>query len=232
MKIKCLAVIAAVILFCLSADSSAFGQGKGKGGGQGKGQGQGSGKGQGQGQGEGKGQGQGKGEGQGQGQGQGDGKGQGQGKSSDKSSGNSDVVSDVPTKSSDDSPGNSGGKGKGDEQKALHAKQKAGQLTDKELNRYKGLSKKLGTTPEVMRARYEAALLRDPDLTYGNFVSAHMAADNLGGRYPNVTSDAILIGMSRGRSLGQTLQDLKVAPTHSQTTQDVIRSRMRPILGN
>lgn len=218
MKIKCLAVIAAVILFCLTADSSAFGQGKGKGGGQGKGQGQGQGAGKGQGQGEGKGQGQ--------------GEGKGQGKSSDKSSGKSDVVSDVPTKSSDDSPGNSGGKGKGDEQKALHAKQKAGQLSDKELNRYKGLSKKLGTTPEAMRARYEAALLRDPDLTYGNFVSAHMAADNLGDRYPNVTSDAILIGMSRGRSLGQTLQDLKVAPQHSTTTQDVIKSKMRPILGN
>ena len=222
MKIKCLAVIAAVILFCLAADSSALGQGKGKGGGQGKGQGQGqgAGKGQGQGQGEGKGQGQ----GEGKGQGQGEGKGQGSGKS--------DAVSDVPTKSSDDSPGNSGGKGKGDDQKALHAKQKAAKLGDKDLNRYKGLSKKLGTTPQEMRARYEAALLRDPDLSYGNFVSAHMAADNLGDRYPNVTSDAILIGMSRGRSLGQTLQDLKVAPTHSQTTQDAIKSRMRPILGN
>ena len=105
-------------------------------------------------------------------------------------------------------------------------------MSDKDLNRYKGLSKKLGTTPEEMRARYQAALINNPDLSYGNFVSAHMAADNLGDRYPNVTSDAILIGMSRGRSLGQTLQDLKVAPVASQSTQDLIKTKMRPILGN
>jgi len=116
--------------------------------------------------------------------------------------------------------------------KEIRAKEKAARMSDNELNRYKGLAKKLGTTPQEMRARYEHALLNNPDLTYGNFVSAHMAADNLGDRYPNVTSDAILIGLSRGRSLGQTLQDLKVAPQHSQTTQDAIKSRMRPILGN
>jgi len=174
---------------------------------------------------------------------QGKGKGGGQGNSAGKSSGKSNGATTRSDNSSGKSKGksndaasdmdvNSHGNGKGDEQRALHAKQKANKLTDHDLNRYKGLSKKLGTTPEEMRARYQAALLRNPDLTYGNFVSAHMAADNLGGRYPNVTSDAILIGLSRGRSLGQTLQDLKVAPQHVTSTQDAITSRMRPILGN
>ena len=142
------------------------------------------------------------------------------GKSADKANAKADKAADKADMKAD----------KG-EDKAIRAKEKAAKMSDNELNRYKGLSKKLGTTPHEMRARYEAALLRNPDLTYGNFVSAHMTADNLGDRYPNVTPDAILIGMSRGRSLGQTLQDLKVAPHHSQTTQDAIKSRMRPILG-
>jgi hypothetical protein len=175
---------------------------------------------------QGKGKGGGQGQGQGSGQGKGQGQGQGQGQSDSSGKGNS------TTTTSSDSPGKSNDHGKGEEQKALHAHQKAAKLTDKDLNRYKGLSKKLGTTPEVMRARYEAALVNNPDLTYGNFVSAHMAADNLGDRYPNVTSDAILIGMSRGRSLGQTLQDLKVTPQHSVLVQDTIKTKMRTILGN
>lgn len=200
MNFKLLAIFVGVVLLCAATGSSASAQGKGKGGGQGKGSG----------------------------------KtvgsppilatdtstsnshGKSNGKGNSKSNGNSDTASDVNT--------NSHGNGKGNSQ---NAKQKAAQLTDKDLNRYKGLSKKLGTTPEEMRNKYEKALATNPDLTYGNFVSAHMAADNLGGRYPNVTSDAILIGMSRGRSLGQTLQDLKVSPQHSQSAQDTISEKLR-----
>ena len=212
MNIRSFTLFAAVVLISLSVGSNAFAQGKGKGGGKGQGSGQG------------------QGNGQGQGSGQGNGQGQGQGNSSGKGN-SSNSTTDISTTSSD-SPGKSNGHGKGDEQRALHARQKAAKLTDKDLNRYKGLSKKLGTTPEVMRARYEAALVNNPDLTYGNFVSAHMAADNLHDRYPNVTSDAILIGMSRGRSLGQTLQDLKVTPQHSVLVQDTIKTKMRTVLGN
>lgn len=63
-------------------------------------------------------------------------------------------------------------------------------------------------TPEGLRARYESALLANPDLTWGQFVAANVVADNLGGRFPNITSAAILEGMSNGDSLGRTLQDL------------------------
>ncbi|MDI1243186.1 MAG: hypothetical protein PSX80_14830 [bacterium] len=77
-----------------------------------------------------------------------------------------------------------------------------------ELGRYTGLSKKLGTTPEALRASYESALLANPDLTWGKFVSANVVADNLGTRYPNITSAAILTGLQNGDSLGRTLKSL------------------------
>jgi len=51
-----------------------------------------------------------------------------------------------------------------------------------ELRRYTGITKKLGTTPEALRASYDAALAANPDLKWGQFVSANVVSDNLGGR--------------------------------------------------
>jgi hypothetical protein len=112
---------------------------------------------------------------------------------------------------------------------AEKAREKAARLADKDLNRYKGLSKKLGTTPEEMRARYQAALLQNPNLTYGNFVSSHMVADNIGDRYPGVSSAAILDRMAKGRSLGQAMQDLKVEPQYSTPVINTVRGKMRNV---
>jgi hypothetical protein len=82
--------------------------------------------------------------------------------------------------------------------------------SDNELNRYRGISKKLGTTPETLRLSYEAALAANPGLKFGQFVSANVVASNLAGRFPNVTAEAILLGLQNDRSLGQTLRDLGV----------------------
>jgi hypothetical protein len=87
------------------------------------------------------------------------------------------------------------------------------------LNRYRGLSRKLGITPEEMRARYEAALLINPDLTYGQFVSANVVSDNLGGRFPAITSDAILAGYQNGDSLGRILRDLGMTKDQAKITE-------------
>lgn len=94
--------------------------------------------------------------------------------------------------------------------RARLASMNANRMSDTELNRYRGLSRKLGTTPEEMRARYQAALLVNPDLNYGNFVAAHVIADNLSGRFPNVTSANILAGLADGNSIGETLRDLRL----------------------
>ena len=91
------------------------------------------------------------------------------------------------------------------------ARANANSLSDNELNRYRGLSRKLGITPEEMRERYEAALLANPDLKYGQFVAAHVVADNQVGRFPDITADAILAGYLNGDSLGRTLRNFGIA---------------------
>ena len=92
-------------------------------------------------------------------------------------------------------------------------------MSDTELNRYRGLSKKLGTTPEEMRSIYEAALKQNPDLNYGNFVAAHVIADNLHGRFPNVTSSAILDGLASGDSIGKTLRNLRMTKEQAKIAE-------------
>jgi hypothetical protein len=70
-----------------------------------------------------------------------------------------------------------------------------------------------------MRARYQAALMNNPDLTYGQFVAANVIADNLGGRRPAITSSAILAGLANGDSIGRTLQNLGLSKNDAKATQ-------------
>ena len=111
--------------------------------------------------------------------------------------------------------------------RARIASEKANRMSDTELNRYRGLSRKLGTTPEEMRARYEKALIENPDLTYGNFVAAHVIADNHGSRFPGITSSAILSRLASGQNLGQTLQDLGMTKEQSKTARRVADDKIK-----
>ena len=88
-----------------------------------------------------------------------------------------------------------------------------------ELRRYTGISRKLGTTPEALRTRYEAALAANPDLSWGQFVAANMIADNLGGRHPRITSAAILSGLQNGDSIGETLQNLGLGEEQAEQVE-------------
>ena len=88
-----------------------------------------------------------------------------------------------------------------------------------ELRRYTGISKKLDTTPEELRTSYEAALAANPDLTWGQFVAANVVADNLGTRYPNITSAAILAGLQSGDSLGETLEKLGLGEEQAELAE-------------
>ncbi len=124
---------------------------------------------------------------------------------------------------SDDGLGNadlrSNGRSSSGIDRARLAKANANAVSDNELNRYRGLSKKLGITPAEMRARYEAALLANPNLKYGQFVSANVVADNLGGRFPGITSSAILAGYQNGDSLGHTLRNLGMTKDQAKITE-------------
>lgn len=103
----------------------------------------------------------------------------------------------------------------------------AASMSDNELNRYRGLSRKLGTTPEQMRAAYQSALLANPDLRYGQFVAANVVADNLNGRYPAITSSAILAGLADGDSLGETLRDLGMSKDEAKAAEKAAERRIK-----
>jgi hypothetical protein len=103
--------------------------------------------------------------------------------------------------------------------RARLARENANSMSDNSLNRYRGLSNKLGTTPEQMRAAYQAALLANPNLNYGQFVAANVIADNLNGRYPAVTSTAILAGLANGDSIGHTLHSLGLSSDEASTAK-------------
>jgi hypothetical protein len=112
-------------------------------------------------------------------------------------------------------------------ERARLASANANRMSDTDLNRYRGLSKKLGSTPEQMRAAYQAALLANPDLTYGQFVAANVIADNLHARFPSVTSSAILAGLANGDSIGQTLRHLGLTKDQSKTAQEVADDQIK-----
>ena len=79
---------------------------------------------------------------------------------------------------------------------------------DDDLQDHPGLPRALHTNANDLRAGYVTALATNPDLKFGNYVSATRLGQNLNGRFPNVTRDAILSGLASGKSLGQTLHDL------------------------
>lgn len=70
------------------------------------------------------------------------------------------------------------------------------------MNRFKGLSKKTGHSPESLWAWYESERTRNPRLTHGQFVAANMIARN---PQKGITAQTILEGMRKGDSIGQVL---------------------------
>src|SRR5580765_4084751 len=103
--------------------------------------------------------------------------------------------------------------------RARLASANAAAVSDNELNRFRGVSKKVGLTPTQMRSNYQAALLANPDLTFGQFVSANVVADNLHSRFPSITSSAILAGLANGDSLGKTLHNLGLSKDQAKDAQ-------------
>jgi hypothetical protein len=99
--------------------------------------------------------------------------------------------------------------------------------SDRELPKFNGISKKLGTTPADLRTAYQAALAANPDLKFGEFVSANVVASNLNKRFPNVTTSAILLGLQNDRSLGQTLRDLGVGSDAAKTAMKNAKEEIR-----
>ncbi|HZE70749.1 MAG TPA: hypothetical protein VE135_14655 [Pyrinomonadaceae bacterium] len=103
---------------------------------------------------------------------------------------------------------------------------------DKELREHPGITSTLHVNANDLRNQYHAALANNPNLKFGQFVSATRVAQNLGRRHPNITRSAILAGLASGRSLGQTLQDLGLSDheaneTRKQAEREIKRARER-----
>jgi hypothetical protein len=110
---------------------------------------------------------------------------------------------------SDDGLSNASTKSKGRSDAGLQRARDANlRRADDDLRDHPGVPRALHTNANDLRSGYQAALAANPDLTFGNYVSATRVSQNLNSRLPNITRDAILSGMASGRSLGETLQDL------------------------
>jgi len=170
-----------VLLVMVLGSSSVFAQGRGRGGGVGGGRGSGAGGGVG-------------------GPPSGVGVDRGLGNASSRSNGRSD-----------DGLSNASAKSNGRSDAGLErARMASSRLrdADKELREHPRMAQTLNMNANTLRSGYQAALVLNPELKFGQYVAASRLERNLGARSPNITRDAILAGLASGRSLGQTLQDL------------------------
>lgn len=186
-------------LLVLVLATGAFAQGKSKGGGGGSGRGGGS------------------GSGHGGGPPTGVGVDRGLGNASERSKGRSD-----------DGLNNASTKSKGRSDAGLErARRENLRRADDDLRNHPGVPRALHTNANDLRAGYQAALVTNPDLTFGNYVSATRLSQNLGSRNPNITRTAILNGLASGRSLGQTLQDLGLNERDSKEARRQVERELK-----
>jgi hypothetical protein len=180
----------------------AFAQGKGRGGGSGRGSGGGSNR--------------------GGGPPPGTGVDRGLGNASERSGGRSDDgLSNASTKSK-------GRSAEGIERARSNNLRRA----DDDLRDHPRLPRALHTNANDLRSGYQAALAVNPDLTFGNYVSATRLGQNLNPRFPNITRDAILGGLNSGRSLGQTLQDLGLNERESKEARKRTENEIKAARNN
>jgi len=123
---------------------------------------------------------------------------------------------------SDDGLSNASNKSNGRSDDGLDRARRASsnlRRADDDLRDHPGLPNALHTNANNLRDGYQAALASNPDLSFGNYVSATRLGQNLNRRFPDVTRDAILNGLASGRSLGQTLQDLGLNSDESKAAR-------------
>jgi len=123
---------------------------------------------------------------------------------------------------SDDGLGNASTRSNGRSDDGLDRARRASsnlRHADDDLQDHPNLPHALHTNANDLRSGYQAALATNPDLSFGNYVSAVRLGQNLNGRFPNVTRDAILNGLASGQSLGQTLQDLGLSSDEAKAAR-------------
>lgn len=204
-RIKFLSFFALAGLFCLGIQTNGLAQGRGNGGGGGHGAGAGMGN-------------------PGGGPPSGIGVGRGIGTSSDRSNGRADNGRNTASDRSNGRSDEGIDRARLQRENANHA--------DEELRDHPGMPAKLHTTANDLRAGYQTALASNPNLKFGQYVAANRLAANLGGRHPNITTDAILAGLAGGSSIGKTLQNLGLSnreakEAEQQTEREIKEAKKR-----
>ncbi len=87
----------------------------------------------------------------------------------------------------------------------------------------------LRTNANDLRQSYQSVLATNPDLKFGQFVAANMLARNLGSRYPNVTTAAILDGLANGDSIGRTLRNSGVRASEAKDAERQVKKTIQEI---
>jgi hypothetical protein len=134
---------------------------------------------------------------------------------------------------SDDGLGNASDRSNGRSDAGLERARIAGanlNSADRDLRDHPGIANSLHTNANDLRAGYQAALLTNPNLKFGQYVAATKLAQNLGTRFPAVTQSAILAGLASGQSIGSTLQDLGLSSQQAneakkQADREIKRSK-------
>lgn len=107
------------------------------------------------------------------------------------------------------------------------ARQASLRRADDDLREHPGVPRALKMNANDLRAGYQAALVTNPDLSFGNYVAATRLSQNLGSRHPNITRDAILRGLASGRNLGRTLQDLGLSERESKDARRRVENEIK-----
>ena len=107
------------------------------------------------------------------------------------------------------------------------ARQASLRRADDDLREHPGVPRALKMNANDLRAGYQAALVTNPDLSFGNYVAATRLSQNLGSRHPNITRDAILNGLASGRNMGRTLQDLGLSERESKDARRRVEDEIK-----
>ncbi len=92
---------------------------------------------------------------------------------------------------------------------------------------FTGIASKLNTTPAALETAFDAARAADPKLTHGQFIAANVLAQNLSGKNPAITTQAILDGLKSGKSIGQTLQSLGLSAKDVDAAEDAAQKEIK-----
>jgi hypothetical protein len=98
---------------------------------------------------------------------------------------------------------------------------------DRELREHPRVAHVLRVNANDLRAGYQAALLTNPELKFGQFVAATRLEQNLSSRFPNVTRNAILERLAAGDSIGEALRDLGLSSDEANAAKKRAKREMK-----